>query len=121
MHTRAAVAVFDAEASNKIVTGKVTSDRSMSRPFPTAAYWYEGFDVMPSALLCTAVVGAGVLSSTVFSVQGAEQRTQARRARLPATTCQRSDSGWGVGFNEQIFGADEQVSAGLVQKMTLHE
>jgi hypothetical protein len=36
MHTRAAVAVFDAEASNKIVTGKVTSDRSMSRPFPTA-------------------------------------------------------------------------------------
>jgi hypothetical protein len=35
MHTRAAVAVFDAEASNKIVTGKVTSNRSMSRPFPT--------------------------------------------------------------------------------------
>jgi hypothetical protein len=34
MHTRAAVAVFDAEASNKIVTGKVTSDRSMSLPFP---------------------------------------------------------------------------------------
>jgi hypothetical protein len=27
----------------------------------------------------------------------------------------------GRGFNEQIFGADEQVSAGLVQKMTLHE
>jgi len=40
MHTRAAIAVFDAEASNKIVTGKVTGDRSMSRPFPTAAYWY---------------------------------------------------------------------------------
>ena len=37
MHTRAAVAVFDAEASNKIVTGKVTSDRSMSRPFPAYA------------------------------------------------------------------------------------
>jgi len=36
MHTRAAVAVFDAEASNKIVTGKMTSDRSMSRPFPEA-------------------------------------------------------------------------------------
>jgi hypothetical protein len=43
MHTRAAVAVFDAEASNKIVTYKVTSDRSMSRPLPTAAYWYAGF------------------------------------------------------------------------------
>jgi hypothetical protein len=26
MHTRAAVAVFDAEASNKIVRGKVTSE-----------------------------------------------------------------------------------------------
>src|SRR5262249_14580740 len=37
MHTRAAVAVFDAEASNKIATGKVTSDRSMHRPFPTVA------------------------------------------------------------------------------------
>ena len=37
MHTRAAVAVFDAEASNKVVTGKVTSDRSMSRPFPACA------------------------------------------------------------------------------------
>jgi hypothetical protein len=37
MQTRAAVAVFDAEASNKIVTGKVTSDRSMSRPFPAYA------------------------------------------------------------------------------------
>jgi hypothetical protein len=37
MHTRAAVAVFDAEASNKIVTGKVTSDRSMNRPFPAYA------------------------------------------------------------------------------------
>jgi hypothetical protein len=37
MHTRAAVAVFDAEASNKIVTGKVISGRSMSPPFsPTA-------------------------------------------------------------------------------------
>ena len=36
MHTRAAAAIFDAKASNKIVTGKVTSDRSMSRPFPTA-------------------------------------------------------------------------------------
>src|SRR5262249_7402620 len=35
MHTRAAVAVFDAGARNKIVTGKMTSDRSMSRPFPT--------------------------------------------------------------------------------------
>src|SRR5215831_5531000 len=35
MHTRAAVAVFDAETCNKIVTGKVTRDRSMSRPFPT--------------------------------------------------------------------------------------
>ena len=34
MHTRAAVAVFDAEASNKIVTGKVTSDRSMTVSFP---------------------------------------------------------------------------------------
>ena len=45
MHIRAAVAVFDAEASNKIVTGKVTSNRSMSRPFPTAAYWYAGFCV----------------------------------------------------------------------------
>jgi hypothetical protein len=43
MHTRAAVAVFDAEASSKIVIGKVTSDRSMSRPFPTAAYWYAEF------------------------------------------------------------------------------
>jgi len=29
MHTRAAVAIFEPEASNKIVTGKVTSDRSM--------------------------------------------------------------------------------------------
>src|SRR5215831_8954001 len=28
---------------------------------------------------------------------------------------------WGLGFNEQSFGADEQVPAGLVQKMTLHE
>jgi len=45
MHTRAAVAVCDAEASNKIMTGKVTSDRSMSRPFPTTAYWYAGFCV----------------------------------------------------------------------------
>jgi len=45
MHTRAAIAVFDAEASNKIVTGKVTGDRSMSRPFPTAAYWYAEFCV----------------------------------------------------------------------------
>jgi hypothetical protein len=43
MHTRAAVAVFDAEPSNKIVTGKVTSDRSMSRPLPTAAYGTRGF------------------------------------------------------------------------------
>jgi hypothetical protein len=43
MHTRAAVAVFDVEASNKIVTCKVTSDRSMSRPLRTAEYWYEGF------------------------------------------------------------------------------
>jgi hypothetical protein len=43
MHTRAAVAVFDAEASNKIMTGKVTTDRSMSHPFHTAAYWYAGF------------------------------------------------------------------------------
>ena len=33
-HTRAAVAVFDAEASNKIVTCRLTSDRSMSGPFP---------------------------------------------------------------------------------------
>jgi hypothetical protein len=32
MHTRAAVAVLDAEASNKIVTAKVASDRSMRRP-----------------------------------------------------------------------------------------
>jgi hypothetical protein len=32
MHTRAAVAVLGAEASNKIVTAKVASDRSMSRP-----------------------------------------------------------------------------------------
>ena len=32
MHTRAAVAVLDAEANNKIVTAKVTSGRSMSRP-----------------------------------------------------------------------------------------
>ena len=32
MHTRAAVAVFDAEASNKIVTAKVTSDRSIAMP-----------------------------------------------------------------------------------------
>jgi len=45
MHTRAAVAVFDAEASSKIVIGKATSDRSMSRPFPTAAYWYAEFCV----------------------------------------------------------------------------
>jgi hypothetical protein len=45
MHTRAAVAVFDAEASNKIMTSKVTTDRSMSRPFPTAAYWYAAFCV----------------------------------------------------------------------------
>jgi hypothetical protein len=37
MHTRAAVAVFDGEASNKIVTGNVTSDRSMSRRFPACA------------------------------------------------------------------------------------
>jgi len=43
MHTRAAVAAFDAETSNKIVTGEVTSNRSMSRPFSTAAYWYAGF------------------------------------------------------------------------------
>jgi len=33
MQTRAAVAAFGAEASSKIVTGKVTSDRNMSRPF----------------------------------------------------------------------------------------
>jgi hypothetical protein len=45
MHTRAAVAVFAVEASNKIVTAKMTSDRSMSRPFPTAAYWYARFGV----------------------------------------------------------------------------
>ena len=37
MQTRAAIAVFDAEASNKNVTGKVTSDLSMSRPFPAYA------------------------------------------------------------------------------------
>ena len=48
MHTRAAVAVFDAEASNKIVTCRVTSDRSMSGPFPTAAYWYAVFCVAVS-------------------------------------------------------------------------
>jgi hypothetical protein len=45
MHTRAAVAILGAEASNKIVTGKATSDRSMSHPFPTAAYWCAGFCV----------------------------------------------------------------------------
>jgi hypothetical protein len=33
MQTRAAVAVFEAQASNEIVTGKVRSDRSMSRSF----------------------------------------------------------------------------------------
>jgi hypothetical protein len=37
MHTRAAVAVFDAEASNKIVTGKAKSDRGMSRSFLACA------------------------------------------------------------------------------------
>src|SRR6516164_8895473 len=45
MHTRAAGAAFDAEPSNKIVTSKATSDRSMSRPFPTDAYWYAAFCV----------------------------------------------------------------------------
>jgi hypothetical protein len=40
MHTRAAVAVFDAKASNEIVTTKVKSDRIMNLPFSTAAYWY---------------------------------------------------------------------------------
>jgi hypothetical protein len=34
MHTRAAVAVFGAEASNKTMTGKVTTNRGMSCPFP---------------------------------------------------------------------------------------
>ena len=37
MHTRAAAAICEVEASNKIATGKVTSDLSMSRPFPAYA------------------------------------------------------------------------------------
>src|SRR5215472_6684694 len=42
MHTRAAVAVFDAGANNKIATGKVRSDRNMSRALPIATiYRYD--------------------------------------------------------------------------------
>ena len=48
MHTRAAAAICEVEASNKIATGKVTSDRIMSRPFPTTAYWYAVFCVAVS-------------------------------------------------------------------------
>jgi hypothetical protein len=45
MHTRAAIAVFVAKASNEIVTTKVKSDRIMSLSFSTAAYWYAGLRI----------------------------------------------------------------------------
>src|SRR6516164_4948663 len=63
MHTRAAVAAFDAEPSNKIVTSKATSDRSMSRPFPTDVYWYAAFCV-------------GQLSDRFSHAVSAEQRNE---------------------------------------------
>jgi len=74
MHTRAAVAAFDPEASNKIVTGKVTSDRSMSRPFPTAALLVRG-------VLCRSgiqISGVGTLRH-VGKIMAAEREGESAR------------------------------------------
>ena len=71
MHTRAAVAVFDAGASNKIVTGKMASDRSMTRPFPTVAY-----------AMSHRPLGHARINS-VASVEKADFRRQAKEPLLP--------------------------------------